>query len=118
MLSLGHRGEARAARYLKGLGYRIIRRNYKSPAGEVDIIARDAETIVFVEVKARKGHAFGSPIEAVDQRKRRRITGAAMFYMSGLKEQPCARFDLIGVMIRGWRAEVEHIIDAFGLERG
>ena len=118
MLSLGRRGEARAARYLRGLGYRIIRRNYRSPAGEVDIIARDAGTLVFVEVKARKGHAFGAPLEAVDQRKRKRITGAAMFYMSSLKDQPLARFDVIGVMVRGWRTEVEHIIDAFGLEQG
>ena len=118
MLSLGQRGEARAARYLKGLGYRIIRRNYRSPSGEVDIIAQDGETLVFVEVKARKDNAFGSPLEAVDQRKRKRITGAALFYMSGLKEQPCARFDVIGIMQRGWRTEVEHIIDAFGLEHG
>jgi len=116
MLSLGRRGERKAAAFLKRLGMRIIERNYKAPPGEVDIIAMDGETLVFVEVKARKGDSFGSPLEAVDLRKQRRITRAALFYMSGLREQPPARFDVIGVLIRGWRSEVEHVRDAFALE--
>lgn len=115
MLSLGRRGESRAARYLKGLGYRIIRRNYKSPSGEVDIIAMDGETLVFVEVKARKGDSFGSPGEAVGPRKQKKIIEAALFYMGSLRSQPPARFDVVGIRLRGWRAEVEHIKDAFGL---
>ena len=118
MLSPGRRGEARAARYLKGLGYRIIMRNYRAPSGEVDIIAMDGDTLVFVEVKARKGDSFGSPMEAVDQRKQKKITDAALFYLSSLREQPPARFDVVGVLLRGWRAELEHIKDAFGLGGG
>lgn len=115
MLSPGRRGERKAATYLRGLGMRIIKRNYKAPSGEVDIIAMDGDTLVFVEVKARGGESFGSPLEAVDLKKQRRIAGAALFYMSGLKDQPSARFDVIGVRFRGWRAEVEHIRDAFDI---
>jgi putative endonuclease len=117
MLSLGRRGERRAAGFLKRLGMRIIERNYKAPTGEVDIIAMDGDTLVFVEVKARKGEGFGSPLEAVDLKKQKRITRAALFYMSNLREQPPARFDVIGIMLKGWRAEVEHIRDAFALEQ-
>jgi len=116
MLSLGQRGERKAARLLRRMGMRIIRRNYKSPPGEVDIIAMDGDTLVFVEVKTRKGTAFGSPLEAVDGRKQKRLTGAALFYLSGLTDPPPARFDVITIVINGWRSEIEHIPDAFGLQ--
>lgn len=113
MLSLGQRGERLAARYLKRLGYRILKRNYRSPSGEVDIIAMDGGTMVFVEVKTRSSDTFGSPAEAVGYHKRKRVCAAAMLYLSGLPQQPSARFDVIGIRLRGWRSEVEHIKDAF-----
>ena len=69
MKQVGSKGEDLAAEFLKDKGYRIIGRNYKTPIGELDIIAKDGETLVFVEVKTRSSNAFGYPFEAVGSRK-------------------------------------------------
>jgi len=111
--ALGNRGEEIASAYLKRKGYRILKRNYSVPTGEIDIVARDGETLVFVEVKARSGDRFGEPHEAVGERKRRRMRSAALHFMAGLKNEPRARFDIVSVRISGGREEVEHIEDAF-----
>ncbi len=113
MLSLGQKGEARAARYLKRRGYRILEMNYKSPTAEVDIVAIQGETIVFVEVKTRKNDTHGSPLEAVGDRKQAKLREAALFYMSNLKQEPQVRFDVISIMKHRWSYEIEHIEAAF-----
>ena len=80
MTSLGHEGEDMAVGYLKDKGFTILCRNYKTPLGEADIIARDRETIVFIEVKARSNAGFGEPFEAVDGRKQERLRRIALWY--------------------------------------
>src|SRR3954471_24854248 len=72
---LGDRGERLAARHLRRQGLRIILRGYRTPRGEIDLIARDGQTLVFVEVKARR---TGEPVEAVTPEKQRRLTLAAL----------------------------------------
>jgi putative endonuclease len=114
MRSLGDRGERQAVRFLKEQGYIIIKRNYKCPPGEVDIIARDGETLVFVEVKTRSGTGFGLPQEAVDRRKQKRLVNIAYHYIGRFAEPPPVRFDIVAVMKGedgGFR--LEHFPDAF-----
>jgi len=113
MKSLGDRGEKLAAGFLKKSGLKILKRNYTSPTGEIDIIARDGDTVVFVEVKTRTDDQFGPPEQAVGGRKQQKIRTAALHYLQGLKEQPAARFDIVSIYVRGDKEEVEHIKDAF-----
>ncbi len=108
----GIEGESRAEEYLKHLGYRIIRRNFRSRFGEVDLIAYDGETLVFIEVKRRATAAFGSPQEAVHAGKQDKIARTAQFFLlvHGLPEVFC-RFDVIA--IGPSRDEIHHLKDAF-----
>jgi putative endonuclease len=114
--SLGQRGEAAAARYLKRIGYRILARHVDLPLGELDIIAVDGRTIVFVEVKTRTSDGAGRPAEAIDSRKEQRMTQAALAYLkrNGLLRH-AARFDVVAV---NWpkssrRPLIEHYQNAF-----
>jgi putative endonuclease len=112
---LGARGERAAASFLRKAGMRIIVRNYRGAGGEIDLVARDGETLVFVEVKTRNR---GAPAEAVDLEKQRRITRAAVHFLKkhGLLEPGVAsRFDVVSVVWpRGARRPtIEHISDAF-----
>ncbi len=114
-LSLGRWGEEAAARYLRKQGMKILERNMRTPVGEIDIIARQGKTLVFVEVKTRRSLAFGSPLEAVGQFKQRQIRRTAQWYLGqgkGRGLQP--RFDVVAVHAIGDRAEIEHIVNAFG----
>lgn len=105
-----------AAEYLVKKGYRILERNYRNPHGEIDIIAKDGETIVFCEIKYRAGKRYGSPLEAVDVRKQRRISKVALYYTAGYKASESAfyRFDVIGIDGEG---HIEHIENAFFFQR-
>jgi putative endonuclease len=116
--ALGNRGEEIAASFLRKQGYKVLKRNYSVPTGEIDIIARDGGTLVFVEVKTRTGDRFGAPAEAVGARKRRRMRSAALHYMAGLKNEPPARFDIVSVLLGGGREDVQHMADAFETEEG
>jgi putative endonuclease len=115
--SLGQRGEAAAARFLRRRGYRLIARAHRLRGGELDLVAVDKDrTIVFVEVKTRQSADAGHPCEAVDLAKQRRLTRLALAFLKrhGLLEYP-ARFDVIAVT---WPAEkkqplVEHFPNAF-----
>lgn len=113
MRLLGIKGEDLAEKFLKGKGYRIIHRNFKTPVGEMDIIAEDRDTIVFVEVKTRAGDSFGHPFEAVDYRKRERLKKVALYYLKHHKKNSPLRFDVLSIEMDGYRNRVEHIIDAF-----
>src|SRR5262245_31627517 len=99
-LTLGQRGERAAARYLKRLGYRIVARGERPGAGrgELDLVAVDDRTVVFVEVKTRLSHEAGHPAEAVDREKQRRLSIAALAFLRrhGLLDYP-ARFDVVAV---------------------
>jgi putative endonuclease len=110
---LGDRGERLAARHLRRQGLRIILRGYRTPQGEVDLLARDGPTVVFVEVKARR---TGVPAEAVTPEKQRRLTLAALAFLkqNKLLEHPC-RFDVVAIVWPDDRKPpaVEHFRNAF-----
>lgn len=113
----GRRGEELAAAYLTRHGYRIIQQNYRVSCGEVDIIAYDKDTLVFVEVKTRTGAGFGAPAEAVTYRKRQQISKTALVYLSQqrLLNGP-ARFDVVAVLlINGAVPHIELFKNAFDL---
>ena len=114
----GRRGEDLACETLRREGYRVVERRFRTRMGELDIIARDGDTMVFVEVKARSGGSFGTPFESVTWRKRRRLCGMAAEYLRAhrLEGAPC-RFDVVGVTEGGGAApRVEIIRRAFDLD--
>jgi putative endonuclease len=110
---LGQRGERAAARYLRQHGMRILARGYRVTSGEIDLIARDGDTLVFVEVKARR---HGVPAEAVTPEKERRVTIAALRFLRRyrLLDQRC-RFDVVAIIWPDDRRppQIEHIKNAF-----
>lgn len=109
----GKKSEIIASNYLKEKGYTIIATNYKNKIGEIDIVAKDSNYLVFVEVKARLSRAFGDPAEAVDYRKQQKIRKVAQLYLLQKKctEANC-RFDVIAIL-GNENYEINHIIDAF-----
>ncbi|MDF2924759.1 MAG: YraN family protein [Paenibacillaceae bacterium] len=101
--ALGQWGEERAAAYLSGSGLTIMERNWRARSGEIDIIAQDGETIVFVEVRTRRpGGRFGTAEESVDLRKQRQVRETAQIYLHAARKHglPC-RFDVIAVTAEG-----------------
>jgi putative endonuclease len=113
MVRLGQRGEGLAATFLRKKGYKIIAQNYKTSIGEIDIIARDRETLVFVEVKTRESLQYGQPFEAVNRYKKRKISNVATLYLKRLDEIPPCRFDVVSIYYERGRPECELIKDAF-----
>jgi putative endonuclease len=115
-LLLGKEGERLAERYLQKKGYKLVERNYRCAGGELDLIVLDRRVVVFVEVKTRTGHGFGTPLEAVEFRKQRKMIQAAQFFLAvkGLQQRD-ARFDVVGVSWAGREVVVEHIENAFEL---
>jgi putative endonuclease len=111
---LGKTGEDLACAELEKRGYAIIARRYRRRGGEIDIIARHGETMVFVEVKAREGHAFGDAAEAVTAFKRRRIAQLALDYVTRrrLLHCPC-RFDVVSIHFDAGRPRIEVFQNAF-----
>ncbi|GAB4175291.1 MAG: YraN family protein [Geothermobacteraceae bacterium] len=113
---LGARGEQAAAEFLGRTGLKLVARNLRTPVGEIDLVLRDRRHLVFVEVKTRRGTGFGLPQEAVTTRKQRQILRAAQWYLNDNgpgRLQP--RFDVVAVIERDGKTEIEHIENAFGL---
>lgn len=98
---LGRKGETLAAKYLKKHGYKIIKRNFKTPFGETDILAKKGDTFCLVEVKARTTDAFGLPSEAIDKRKRERYRKMALYLCDLLGKEVPVRFDVASVTEQG-----------------
>ena len=113
---VGQRGEALAFKHLKKKGYKILERNFKSPIGEIDIIAREGRTIVFVEVKARSSDDFGAAKWAVDGKKQRKLSLLALDYLKrhSLLDQS-ARFDVVAIDGVQGQETIELIQNAFDL---
>ena len=107
--NLGARGENQAVRYLKCNGYKILKRNYKNPFGEVDIIAQKGDTVAFIEVKTRLSENYGAPSEAVNRRRRDKYVQAAKYYFYGKQIDVTVRFDIIEIL----QGEINHIENAF-----
>ena len=113
---LGRRGEDAAGRFLLGLGYTIVARGHRDNIGEIDLVAVDGRTVVFVEVKTRTTHDAGHPADAVDAAKQRRLTRLALSYMKRHDLLECsARFDVIAVTWPDGRGKptIEHFQNAF-----
>jgi putative endonuclease len=112
--SLGKIGENLACGELERRGYAILARRYRRRGGEIDIVARDGATLVFIEVKARDGRDFGDGAEAVTIRKRQRIVTTAMDYVMRNVGQECAcRFDVVVVDLTSGEPRVDVIPNAF-----
>ena len=113
---LGRWGEELAARHLARRGWRILARNFRSGPREVDLVARRGSVLAFVEVKTRRGTAFGHPLDAITRRKRAEVTAAARGW---LREHPpppgtLRRFDAVAVRVEaGGRIRIEHLPDAW-----
>jgi len=115
---LGADGERAAEKFLRRQRYTIVQRNYRCRAGEVDLIALDKSTIVFIEVKTRTHEGFGSPIEAVDLRKQRQVQRAAQQYLTDHRlHDRDARFDVVGVWWDNGRIHCELVKNAFDAEQ-
>ena len=113
---IGQKGENLAVAYLQNLGYKVLERNYRCKLGEVDIIALDNDTLVFIEVRTRSSLDFGLPQESINRRKRHQISKVALEYMTRkkLKNTP-ARFDVVAVSLEPGKEKVDLIKDAFEL---
>ncbi len=110
----GDLGEEIARRYLSRKGYEILESNYRTRRGELDLISRFHNTLVIVEVKLRRGTAYGTPLEAVTPRKQQAIRLMTEEYLGErVPEFQALRFDVIGILIRSGRPEITHIEDAF-----
>ncbi len=115
----GRLGEELAADRLESEGYRILERNYRCPFGEMDIVARDGESIVFVEVKSRRSARYGDPQAAVGVRKQETLSRIAQYYLKERNLRGCpARFDVVAVRILPEGNRVELIRNAFELAYG
>ncbi|HAG50953.1 MAG TPA: YraN family protein [Deltaproteobacteria bacterium] len=115
-IDIGKRGETLAISFLKKNGYRIIESNFRCRYGEIDIIAQDGKTVAFIEVKTKTSNRFGSPTQAVDSRKQRQVSKTALAYISQKRlTNYSARFDVVGINIKGSNSEIELIKNAFEL---
>ena len=116
--ALGKKGEAAARAYLERRGVRILVANYACAAGEIDLIGREREALLFIEVKTRTSDAFGPPQSAVHQRKQRQIVRAAQWYLAERRESDVAcRFDVVAVTFLGdERPQIQWVRDAFPAE--
>jgi len=115
-LRVGKKGEDLALKRLKKMGYRCIVRNYRCPLGEVDLIARDGDTLVFVEIKTRRGRSPGYAKEAIDKRKQHQLSKVALAYM---KAEDCcdvkSRFDVVAINLSRGGEQIEIVKNAFDL---
>jgi putative endonuclease len=112
--NLGRQGEDIAAKYLKQQGYRMLSRNFRTRYGEVDIICMLNQVIIFVEVKTRAGINYGFPEESITETKKQHIRKVALAYLDTYS-QPFKeiRFDVIGILIKGGKPCINHIVAAF-----
>ncbi len=113
---LGQTGESLACAELERRGYAILARRFRTRTGEIDIVARDRDTVVFVEVKARAGTGYGDGAEAVTGWKQRRLAMVALEFLARhrLVGSPC-RFDVVSIAFRDGQSTVEVYANAFGV---
>ncbi len=114
----GEQGERLAARYLRRQGYKILYRNFRGrTGGEIDLVCRDGETLVFVEVKTRSREDFGRPLDAVDREKQKRISRGGLAWLRMLDNPDIFfRFDVVEVLLRSAaQPQIELIRNAFAL---
>ena len=109
---LGKWGEDIAATYLEKKGFEIIERDWKSGHHDLDIVSKDGNTLVIVEVKTRRNRLFGNPEEAIDYKKRKSLQSAINHYVKSHRTGQDVRFDIISIVgMIGSQPEIDHIID-------
>src|SRR2546423_235671 len=114
--AFGELGERIAERWLRQRGWRVVQRRFRNGRRDIDLVIEREGTVVFVEVKARKGAEFGGPVQAVDWRKRRELKRSAMVWIDrNGREAESYRFDVIGVLLDGAGVRVCHVENAFSL---
>jgi len=111
--ALGRWGEDRAAAYLRDRGWTIEARNLDTPVGECDLLARDGDQLVFVEVKTRADERFGPPQAAVTRRKRDQLRRVARWVLAGRSRPVSCRFDVVAVRLEDDGSDLRHIVGAF-----
>jgi putative endonuclease len=118
-LRYGELGERAARRQLQRQGLKFLTANFRSERGEIDLVLRDDDCLVFVEVKTRSSEDWGRPASAVDRKRRRRLSRAALDYLRLLrKPQVKMRFDVVEVLLEDGKVrEIRHLPNTFALER-
>ena len=112
----GRESESIAVKQLKKQGYKIVEQNYRSKLGEIDIIAKDKKTLVFVEVKARRSDRYGSPKWAITPKKKRQMSKVALYYLKITKQTKVkARFDVVTIRSSENKPQIDIIKNAFEL---
>jgi len=118
-LRRGRIGETAARKHLRRQGLKFLTANYRSPRGEIDLVFRDGDCLVFIEVKARSSEQWGRPASAVDAERRSRLTRAGLDYLARLRNPMVkVRFDIVEVLLDGHRVtEIRHLPNAFPMSR-
>lgn len=118
-LRYGKLGERAARKHLRRAGLKVLTGNFRSDRGEIDLVCRDKDCLVFVEVKTRSSEEWGRPAAAVDSTRRRRLTRAALDYLRLLKNPKIKlRFDIVEVLLaEGAVREVRHLPNSFAMEQ-
>jgi putative endonuclease len=114
-VKVGNQGESLACHYLQKLGYKILERNFRIRGGEIDIVAKDSDVLVFVEVKTRYSHNFGLPIESITPWKLHALQKTALFYLQKINWRDREyRFDVVSVDFSDHHPEIELIKNITG----
>ncbi|CAN5897570.1 YraN family protein [soil metagenome] len=101
-------------KYLTGQGYELVERNYRTRYGEIDLVLRQKNTLVFVEVKLRTGTGYGDPLESVTPRKQDQVRAVAEQYLDEVEPQfTDLRFDVVGIIVGNGKSTVSHVENAF-----
>jgi putative endonuclease len=118
-LQHGELGERAAKKHLQRHGLKFLTANFRTRRGEIDIVCRDSDCLVFVEVKTRSSEEWGRPAAAVDRERRQRLTRAALDYLHRLKNPAVkVRFDIVEVLLQAGQVhKVRHLPNAFAMER-
>jgi putative endonuclease len=112
--ALGLQGERIAARWLRLEGWALVAHRFRSGHRDIDLIVRRDDVVAFVEVKARRGDGFGSPVDAVHHRKQRELGRSAQVWVDRFGNDGLSyRFDVVGVLISGSQVRIRHVPDAF-----
>ncbi len=112
----GRQGEVYALKYLVAEGYEILEQNYRSKFGEIDIIALDSGSIVFIEVKSRKRGTYGSAKQAITYAKQKKLSKTALYYLKTTKQfHMKARFDVVAIDIHQGNMKIDILKNAFNL---
>lgn len=116
--AFGELGERIAERWLRRRGWRVLQRRFRNGHRDIDLVVERDGTVVFVEVKARKGAEFGGPVQAVNHRKRKQLERSAMVWIDRHgRDMESYRFDVVGVLVDGAAVRVCHVENAFSLAR-